>query len=487
MYSLLLLAGVSFLSCLLLTPLCRNLFRKWGFVDLPDDKRKLHSEPIPRVGGVAIALAFVISFGALLISPLHGKHIVALGLYMVWRVLPAASIIFVTGLLDDLLGLKPWQKLSGQILAASVAFEAGVHVVAIGGFHLPVWANFLVTVVWIVGCANAFNLIDGMDGLAAGVGLFATLTMIVSALMNNRVELAMATVPMAGALLAFLRFNFNPASIFLGDCGSLTIGFLLGCYGLFWNDKSATLLGMTAPLMALSIPLLDTAIAIARRFLRRQPIFRGDRGHIHHRLLDRGLTPRRVVLVLYGVCTMAAVLSILQNVFNEKMGGLVLILFCGSAWLGVQHLGYVEFGTATRMLASGAFRRLLSSHIALAHFESTLRNARSANECWETIRASYQQFGFNSIDITLGPMHWTDRISDGLYHNGWNLRIALLDAGYIVLSRDADVPPPPVVAPYADVLGKTLRRKITELHLPGAGSAYQPRINAKAMSAAVGR
>ena len=154
------------------------------------------------------------------------------------------------------------------------------------------WLSLPLTLLWLVGCANAFNLIDGIDGLATGAGLFATVTILIGALLSNNVPLALATVPLAGALLGFLRYNFNPASIFLGDSGSLTIGFLLGCYGVLWSQKGATMLGMTAPLMALAVPLLDTGLAVARRFLRHQPIMSGDAAHIHHRLLARGLTPK---------------------------------------------------------------------------------------------------------------------------------------------------------------------------------------------------
>ena len=153
------------------------------------------------------------------------------------------------------------------------------------------------TILWLVGCSNAFNLIDGLDGLATGVGLFATATAFLSALLTGNIALAIVTAPLLGALLGFLPYNFSPASIFMGDCGSLTVGFLLGCFGVIWSQKSATLLGMTAPLIALAIPLLDTALAIARRFLRRQPVFGADRGHIHHRLLARGFTPRRVAYI----------------------------------------------------------------------------------------------------------------------------------------------------------------------------------------------
>src|SRR6201999_2943513 len=128
------------------------------------------------------------------------------------------------------------------------------------------------------------NLIDGIDGLATGVGFFATVTMALAALMQGNITLAIAVVPLAGALLGFLRYNFNPASIFLGDSGSLLVGFLLGSFGILWSQKAATILGITAPMMAMAIPLLDTGLAIVRRFLRNRPIFEGDRGHIHHRL-----------------------------------------------------------------------------------------------------------------------------------------------------------------------------------------------------------
>src|SRR5439155_1277877 len=133
-----------------------------------------------------------------------------------------------------------------------------------------------------------------------------------------------------------------PATIFLGDSGSLLVGFLLGCYGVLWSQKAATILGMTAPLMALSIPLIDTALAIVRRFLRGKPIFEGDRGHIHHRLLDRGLSPRKAALVLYACCSFGAVGSLLM--MNQSFSGFVIIIFCLMTWIGVQHLGYVEFG-----------------------------------------------------------------------------------------------------------------------------------------------
>src|SRR5208337_5346983 len=175
--------------------------------------------------------------------------------------LPAAVIIFLTGLLDDLRGLSAWQKLGGQFIAATVAVWSGVQITSIAWHQFPSWFAIPLTVVWLVGCTNALNLIDGVDGLAAGVGLLVTTITLIAALLGHNIGMAIAIVPLVGALLGFLRFNFNPASIFLGDSGSLFIGFLLGCYSVLWSQKSATILGMTAPLIALSIPLLDTGLA----------------------------------------------------------------------------------------------------------------------------------------------------------------------------------------------------------------------------------
>ena len=348
MYSLLILALSSFCVAFAVTPLCRILAIRWGLVDQPDHIRKVHTKAIPRVGGISIFIAYLVSFTIILLSPLQFADMVRGHLGVVRHLLPAATIIFFTGLLDDLIGLKAWQKFAGQFVASAVAVGAGVQISHIAWHQIPSWCAIPVTILWLVGCTNAFNLIDGVDGLAAGVGLLATTTTLIAALLEHNFGLAIATVPLAGALLGILCFNFNPASIFLGDSGSLFIGFLLGCYSVHWSQKCATILGMTAPLIALSIPLLDTGIAIIRRFLRHQPIFGADQGHIHHKLLARGLTPRRVVILVYVVCGLCAVLSLLQSFAHERFGGPIIILFCAGAWIGVQHLGYAEFEMARR-------------------------------------------------------------------------------------------------------------------------------------------
>jgi UDP-GlcNAc:undecaprenyl-phosphate GlcNAc-1-phosphate transferase len=278
MYSLAFLVFVAFLLALLTAPIVRNLFGRWNILDHPDRVRLVNGKPVPHVGGLSVLLAYTLSYAILLALPLRAGLTVSTALPLTWRLLPAALLIFLTGLFDDLIGLRPWQKVLAQCVAASGAFWAGIRLVNPGGLHVDPWWSFPLTVLWLLLCTNALNFIDGVDGLASGLGLFAASTTLVAALLQHNIPLALAAAPLVGALLGFLRYNFHPASIFLGDSGSLFIGFLLGCFGIVSGQKSATILGMTAPLMALSIPLLDTALAIGRRFIRKQPLSTGDLG-----------------------------------------------------------------------------------------------------------------------------------------------------------------------------------------------------------------
>lgn len=467
MYSLLFIGVTSFVLSLIFTPLMRNLFLRWGIVDHPD-ARKLHGRPIPRIGGVAILLACLGSWALLLLLPFKSGDMVRDNLPLVWRLLPAVAAIFLTGFLDDVLSLKPWQKLAGQAIASVLAVWAGVNITSLAGHQINPWISAPCTILWLIACTNALNLIDGLDGLASGVGLFATLTCLVAALLNGGVPLALATAPLAGALLGFLRYNFNPASIFLGDCGSLLIGFLLGCYGVLWTQKSATLLAVTAPLIAFAIPLLDTGLAVVRRFLRLQPIFSPDRGHIHHRLLDLGHSPRRVAMLIYAVSGAFATLSVLLSVTRSGFGGAILVVFCGSAWLGVQHLGYVEFGTAGRMLVAGAFRRHLCAQLSLESFEAALTSAATPDECWEVILTFRRAFGFSEVCLRYGGNYYDDLYTESP-PSGWQVQVPITDSDYLVLVRQFDSEAQTAtVAAFVDAAARILRQK--EIRPPQADS-----------------
>jgi UDP-GlcNAc:undecaprenyl-phosphate GlcNAc-1-phosphate transferase len=336
--------------------------------------------------------------------------------------------------MDDIFSLRPWTKLVVEVIAAIFAWFGGIHVSALAGYSFSgIAVSFVVTILWIITCTNAINLIDGVDGLAAGVSLFAAFTMLIAALLNHNLPMALAVVPVAGALLGFLRYNFNPASIFLGDCGSLTLGFLLGCYGVVWSEKSTTLLGMTAPLLVMAVPLLDVALAIVRRFVRGQPIFGADQAHIHHKLLTKGLTPRRLVLVIYGVCGIGATMSLLLTVSNDSNRGFVIVLVCLAAWLGLQHLGYTEFGVARRVVLGGAFRTVLSAQLALETFQREVHGDITLQQSYELVCRACPQFGFSGIVFDLDNVkhQWGS-------NTGWQARIDFPGHGYISLWRDAD-------------------------------------------------
>jgi UDP-GlcNAc:undecaprenyl-phosphate GlcNAc-1-phosphate transferase len=458
MYSLLFLGLVSFALTLALTPVVRNLFHRHNLTHR-------NNEPIPRAGGIPIAISYLLAYALLLAVKLKGGYIVWDSIDFALRLLPAAALIFLIGLIDDIRGLEPWQKLAGEIAAAGAAYWAGIHIHSLGGYGATsgfgtAWWNLPVTILWLVACTNAINLIDGVDGLATGVGLFATCTTLIAAILQNNIPLALATVPLAGCLLGFIRYNFNPATIFLGDCGSLFIGFMLGCYAVVWSQKAATILGMTAPLMALSIPLLDMAVAIARRFLRRQPLFEGDRNHIHHRLLHRGFTPRRVALTLYACAALGAIASL--TVMNRNMSGWIILAFCMTTWIGVQHLGYVEFGVAGRLFIDGAFRRLLNSHISIDNLEENLTSAQTPDECWEVLRRAYREFGFCRIEIQMWGRSFSERAETQPMQT-WKVTVPISDGAYVELYRPfGPAQQHQVVAAFVDVVRKTLESKFPD-------------------------
>jgi UDP-GlcNAc:undecaprenyl-phosphate GlcNAc-1-phosphate transferase len=437
LFLILTLGAISIILALILTPLIRDSIGKFGFLDHPDGDRKVHATALPRVGGIAIVISYVATFGIALALPFTYTYVLRNAFPNIVQLSLVASVVFLTGVLDDLLGLNAWQKLMGVAGAAVLAFFAGIRVDIHILHSLPAgpWLSFAITVIWLVACTNAFNLIDGMDGLSAGVGLVATLTMLIAALTQGNLPLALATMPLAGCLLGFLRYNFNPASVFLGDGGSLLIGFLLGCYGALWSEKSVTLVALTVPLLSVSIPLLDVGLSIFRRFLRDRPIFKGDRGHIHHKLLDRGLSPKKAVLTIYVICSVAAAGSLLVSATHNRFSGLIVILFCGAAWIGIQRLEYPEFAMAGKMFLKGKFRQIIDTETRLLEFETALAKATNLDDCWTRVLAGTREFGFQGVRLSINGAVFED-LGPRNGHPVWQLRIPLAGTHYINFFRD---------------------------------------------------
>ena len=243
------------------------------------------------------------------------------------------------------------------------------------------------------------NLIDGLDGLCAGMGLVATLALFTAALLHGNHPLAYATFPLAGALVGFLCHNINPATVFLGDSGALLIGFLLGCYGMIWTQKSSTLLSMLVPLLALSIPLLDVSLSVLRRFLRNQPIFSADRGHIHHRLLR----PRVFAAAgRIGVVSCSRLwrphwpcLPVPSSAASTQ--SFIILLFCLAAWVGIQNCGYPELDIAGRLLFRGEFQRTMAVKLRIEALTAALERASTDDRWWEALLQGLAVFDLAAI------------------------------------------------------------------------------------------
>jgi UDP-GlcNAc:undecaprenyl-phosphate GlcNAc-1-phosphate transferase len=462
MYSLIFLGLVSLALSLFLTPLVRNLAWRHGLVDHPDKQRKIHTAPIPRMGGVAIFGAVIGAYCLLLLVRLSSGAIVWADLPLVLRLLPALTVVFGVGLIDDLVSLSPWTRLTAETIAAVLAWIGGVQVIAVAGYSFSgTIVSLLVTILWIVTCTNAINLIDGVDGLAVGVSLFASITILIEALLDHNFSMALAVVPLVGAMLGFLRYNFAPASIFLGDSGSLTIGFLLGCFGAIWAEKSTTLLGLTAPLMILAVPLLDVCLAVIRRLLRGQPLFSADNAHIHHKLLSRGLTPQRLLLLIYGICAVGSAVSLLLTINHNRNRDFVLVLLCLAAWLGLQQLGYKEFTAVKRIVVGGTIQSVLSSQLALEAFELEVNQGMTLEQSWDILCRNCSKFGFCGI---LFNVHDVKRRWG--VNSGWQARLDFPGHGYISVWREIGTTDQgPAAILFIDSVSRIFNQKLTELEL----------------------
>lgn len=345
----------------MLTRFVADHARRFGLVD-PVDDRKIHTEPIPRLGGVALCASVLIAIGALVIGGRFTGFTLDKTLL---TIVGGAAGMFVLGLVDDLRPMRARYKLAAQVTIALCFAAAGVrfHSVTLpfaGTFVLASWFGVTMTVAWLVGISNAFNLIDGLDGLAGGVALFALSSLFIVAGLFGHNGAAVVAIILAGATIGFLRFNFPPASIFLGDSGSLFVGFMLAGLGLVSAQKIPGQVSIVIPIVALGLPILDTALTIVRRFLRLQPIFSPDRGHIHHRLLGRGHSPRNVAFLLYIACGLFATSGAFLAYPADSVVLLVVMLsmmcLVGLALL-IQRLGFMEFQELGRLARSAVTPR----------------------------------------------------------------------------------------------------------------------------------
>lgn len=414
---------VSLMVALVLTLVVRNRALAWGWLDQANSSRKVHVRPIPRLGGIGIVGGFFAPLCALFLTDSgvgyhfrSQKELVA-GLFI------GGAVIAGLGLYDDLKGTGARLKFSVQLAVALGLYAMGFRIevianpfgpeLALGALSLPF------TVLWMVGVVNALNLIDGLDGLAGGVAFFGVSTNFILALARGDVLMCLLMAALAGAILGFLVFNFNPASIFMGDTGSMFLGFVLAAVSIKTSTKSGTAVAMLVPVMALGLPIMDTLLAMVRRSLMGRPLFSADKEHIHHRVMSRMvLSHRSTVLVLYALCGLFTLTALGLNFANSAQSALLL---CGMAvviFVLMRKLGYLDLGRASGM--QELRKRNIRLRSLVKDVTREVRGATSLQGVWSAVRPladaldlSRQElrFEYGSGGLTDGLVFETQRAS----------------------------------------------------------------------------
>ncbi len=336
--------AVALIVALAITPLIILLAKKTGAMDAPN-ARKVHKKPIPRIGGLAIYAGFMASIIFVVIKYGLDAEMIreTIGLML------SGTLIVALGLVDDYKNLPAKIKLLGQICAAAMlvlVFDVRIDFVTdpfgdyiyLDNFPIPHLA-IPVTMFWLVGLTNTVNLIDGLDGLAAGVAAIASFTILLVALEQGFILVAVMTAALAGAAVGFLKYNFNPAEIFMGDTGSMFLGFMLAGISVTGAVKSVATIALVVPIFALGLPILDTTFAIVRRVRGGVPIFKPDKGHLHHRLLSVGFTQRQAVLLMYVISALFGLSAIALTAVSYQIAILILFIVFLAIFYGVKKLG----------------------------------------------------------------------------------------------------------------------------------------------------
>jgi len=404
---------------LFLTRKVRNLAVSNRWATGPLQPHHLHTAPIPRFGGVAVYGTFLaIILLLLLASRLLHFNLGFPARNVLWVIVPA-TLVFAIGVVDDIWSVSPRCKFAVQIVAALILFCGDFRVMKLPfffGSHVFAWVGALpLTILWVLWVTNAFNLIDGLDGLAAGSALLSTLAVFAVALINHNVLVSVLTVTLAGATLGFLKYNFNPASIFLGDSGSLFIGFTLSALALVGGGKTPTLVAVSVPVISFGLPILDTVISVTRRFLNRQPLFSADRQHIHHKLMERGLSHRHAVILLYGVSALCGLLSLFLLFPGQEAVAVVFLILAAGLWFGVQYLGYPEFLELGRLaLRTVEQREIIRNNLAIRRAKGKLSLAQSFVDICEILEKAFESNDFDAFRLGIHPP--ADWFRGALYH-----------------------------------------------------------------------
>ena len=401
-------AAVAFIIAVLcgtiLTPIVRRISYRFGVLDHALSSRKIHGRPIPRLGGIAIVIAFYVPLvGLLLFHSDVGAMFLAernhtLGLFV------GGLAIALLGLYDDLRGSGAVRKFAVQFAVAGFLYYLGFRAELLANpFGNPIqlgWVSLPFTLLWMVGVINAMNLIDGLDGLAGGVALVAVVTTFLVSLQRGHPLMMLFSSALAGAIVGFLFYNFNPASIFMGDTGSMFLGFILAATALQTNQKASTAVAVLIPGIALGVPIMDTLLAIGRRAMRGRPLFQADKEHIHHRLMAVGLTHRQAVLVLYAFCVLLGVAALILTYSSSLQSALLLVVIAVLGFFFLRALGYMRFERVSG--AADDRRRNRAMRAAIRPLGQRLRSVRATEDIWPIVVEASTIFGAVGVSLRLG-------------------------------------------------------------------------------------
>lgn len=395
-------------SSLVITPLMRRFCQRFKLLDVPRDGRRVHSKGVPRLGGVAIYLSCVIALSTLPFVDNGLTQALRLHTSEIYVALIPATLVLLLGIYDDLRGTNASVKFTALGLIATLFYAMGGRIVALsipiaGSVQLPSTISFLLTVFWLVGIANAFNLIDGMDGLASGAALFSSLVILLVSIGQPVPLMIVVAVVLCGSLAGFLRYNFNPASIFLGDSGALFVGFTLAALSVLGAQKSTTAVAVVIPVLAFGLPMVDTGVTMARRLISGKPMFQGDNEHIHHMLLARGWSQRQVALVLYGVCAAFGLVAMLFTSTGSRSTGFVLFVLAVVVIVAVGQLRYHEVDElrAGVKRTVGDRRIRVANNIRVRRAGLSLSKASNLNELFEAIglMLEFEEFAYANLQL----------------------------------------------------------------------------------------
>jgi UDP-GlcNAc:undecaprenyl-phosphate GlcNAc-1-phosphate transferase len=421
---------VALIISLVVTPVAGRLGVRLGAIDEVND-RKMHTSPVPRAGGVAIVFAFL--FSIIITTLLHTDVSKQLEFDQQILFFFLGGLLTVgIGIFDDFKRLGHKVKFLFQILGASVAYAGGVRIdiFPVLGFELHIsFICYLITVFWFLFFINAINLIDGLDGLAGGICFFTIFVMGLLSLLKGSLLQALYFAALAGSLLGFLRYNFNPASIFMGDGGSYFLGYTIAGLSILGSMKSSLSAAILIPIVALGVPVLDTIISPVRRFILGRRMFKADNGHIHHQLVSLGFSKKKAVLIIYGISISLCVLSVCLVNFRDEQSGLLLVILAAIALVFIRKIGYFDYVTNDKLLGwfkdisdEAGFSRDRRSFLEL---QLEIGRSKDTTQLWNNMCAAFDKLEFDMAELLLNSpgdgrqSKQVDEHSRPQYHFEW--------------------------------------------------------------------